>query len=263
MQHIITTRPKNQRAGRQFFAGALLLVAMSTQAAVIDFDDNTLAADSYYDPQQAEVWQSGGGSFNHGWSFGCCWSGFTYSNQTDITTAGYLNDRSAITGDGYGAGQDNYAVGYTGSNDSIMEFNGARTVLGGYFTNTTYAYLAMADGNDGNASPIVKGPFEDGDFLQLTITGLDSSGQALGSLDFLLADGTNIIDDWAWFDTSSLGEVYGLDFTLSSSDNGQFGMNTPAYFAMDSLNIVPIPGAVWLFVSGLGLLGWLKRKRIG
>jgi hypothetical protein len=28
-----------------------------------------------------------------------------------------------------------------------------------------------------------------------------------------------------------------------------------------TLNIVPIPAAVWLFGSGLGLLGWMKRKR--
>ena len=28
---------------------------------------------------------------------------------------------------------------------------------------------------------------------------------------------------------------YGLDFGLISSDNGEWGMNTPAYFAMDNL----------------------------
>ncbi len=199
--------------------------------------------------------------FNHGWSttYDCCWSGFTYSNKSDTTTAGYLNDRSAITGDGVGAGQDNYAVGYTGNGDATLSFGSAQTVLGGYFTNVTYTYLAMVYGDDGNETPFVKGPFEEGDFLTLTITGLGFGGESLGSLDFLLADGANALDTWTWFDTSGLGEVHGLDFALSSSDNGLFGMNTPAYFAVDSLSIVPLPAGVWLFISALGALGFRKR----
>jgi len=32
---------------------------------------------------------------------------------------------------------------------------------------------------------------------------------------------------------SSLGNLDSLSFTLSSSDNGAFGMNTPAYFCID------------------------------
>jgi hypothetical protein len=242
-------------------ATTILLAGASAQASIIDFDDNALLPDSYYDPQAAVTWTSGAADFNHGWSstFNCCWSGFTYSNKSDTTTAGYLNDRSAITGDGVGAGQDNYAVGYTGNGDAILSFGSAQTVLGGYFTNVTYTYLAMVYGIDGNETPFVKGPFEEGDFLMLTITGLGSGGESLGSLDFLLADGANVLDTWAWFDTSGLGEVHGLDFVLSSSDNGLFGMNTPAYFAVDSLSIVPLPAGVWLFISALGALGFRKR----
>jgi hypothetical protein len=263
MERKLSIRNRHRGAGRLLLAGVLLTAAATAQAAIIDFDDNVLAPDSYFDPQANVTWESGDANFNHGWNdtFSCCWSGFTYSNQTDTTTAGFLNDRSAITGDGVGAGQDNYAIGYTGNNDAFLSFDSAQTVLGGYFTNATYAYLAMAYGDDGNETPFVKGPFTDGDFFTLTITGLASSGEALGSLDFMLADGSNVLDTWTWFDTSSLGEVYGLEFSLSSSDSGQFGMNTPAYFAMDSLSIVPIPAAVWLFISALGALG--LRKRLG
>jgi len=236
---------------------------LTAQAAIIDFDDNVLAADSYYAPNANVVWNSGGASFNHGWNdlYSCCWNGFTYSNQTDTTTAGYLNDRSAVTGDGQGVGQDNYAVGYTGNGGSTMTFSNAQTVLGGYFTNTTYGYLAMANGDDGNATPYVKGPFAAGDFFNLTITGLDALGGDLLSLSFALADGTNVLDTWAWQDLSSLGEVYGLRFELSSSDVGAFGMNTPAYFAMDSISIVPVPAALWMFISAIGVLGFGRLRR--
>ena len=73
--------------------------------------------------------------------------------------------------------------------------------------------------------------------------------------------GANVIDDWTWFDTSGLGKVHGLKFSLSSSDTGQFGMNTPAYFAMDDLTVtaVPVPAAVWLFASALGWVAARKR----
>jgi len=250
---------------KRIFAGAVLLAAsVGAQAAVITFDDNALAPNTFYNPGAATTWTSGGANFDHLWNaeYNCCWGNFTYSNQTDTTTPGFTNDRAAITGDGVGAGQDNYAIGYTGTTgSSVLTFNNAQTVLGGYFTNTTYAYLAMANGDDGNGipSPFIKGPFGEGDFFKLTVTGLDEFGGALGSLDFLMADGANVIDTWEWFDLSGLGEVNGLSFSLSSSDNGSFGMNTPAYFAVDNLTIVPVPAAVWLFASALGLLG-LRRK---
>jgi hypothetical protein len=248
---------------KQLLGAGFLMLSLGVQAAVVDFDDPALALapDSYYDPQAATVWSSGDANFEHEWNFGCCWGNFTYSNRIDTTTAGFANDRSAITGDGVGSGQDNYAVGYTGDGAATLSFDSRQTVRGAYFTNTTYAYLAMANGDDGNNPAFVKGPFGEGDFFELTVTGLGANGQTLGSLSFMLADGANVINDWTWFDLTGLGEVYGLSFSLNSSDIGSFGMNTPAYFAMDSMSIVPLPAAVWMFISGLGALGLCCRRK--
>ena len=44
-----------------------------------------------------------------------------------------------------------------------------------------------------------------------------------------------IIDEWTYIDLSQLGDADSLVFSLSSSDNGQFGMNTPAYFCVDNI----------------------------
>jgi hypothetical protein len=74
------------------------------------------------------------------------------------------------------------------------------------------------------------------------------------------------VSDWTYVDLSALstlGAFSTLHFALSSSDNGDFGMNTPAYFAMDSLAVtaVPEPGHAALFLSGLALLGVATRRR--
>jgi len=51
-----------------------------------------------------------------------------------------------------------------------------------------------------------------------------------------------IVDEWTFIDVSSLGGGSSIPktqlvFTLSSTDNGQFGMNTPAYFCLDDITI--------------------------
>ncbi|MEE4185811.1 MAG: DUF4465 domain-containing protein [Gammaproteobacteria bacterium] len=244
---------------------ALLAAAGATPAAVIDFDDNLLAPNSFFEPRANVTWTSGGASFSQSWNetFDCCWGGFTYSNSTDTTTAGFANDRSAITGDGFGPGQDNYGVATVGSGAPELRFAQDQTVLGGYFTNVTYSYLAMLNGDDGNAVPFVKAPFGPGDFFELSIIGLDANGVATGSVEFLLADGADIVDDWAFVDLTSLGPVRGLRFALDSSDAGTFGINTPGYFAVDNISIVPLPAAAWLFISALGLLGLGRRRSSG
>jgi len=46
------------------------------------------------------------------------------------------------------------------------------------------------------------------------------------------------VEDWTWVDLTSLGtQVVSLEFELTSSDVGEFGMNTPSYFLFDNLSI--------------------------
>ena len=55
--------------------------------------------------------------------------------------------------------------------------------------------------------------------------------------DYRFADNSldYILDTWTFVDLKPLGEVATLEFALSSSDTGDFGMNTPAYFCLDTL----------------------------
>lgn len=243
-------------------ASLACLAATGASAAVITFDDLALAPDSQFRASSSTTFTSGGATFYYDAPFGpCCWSGFTYSSRTDVTTPGFLNDGSAITGDGVGAGQDNYAV--SNADGARLEFASEQSLAGAYFTNTTYAFLAMRDGNDGNTPPFVSGPFGPGDFLTLTVTGYDAANAAVGSLDIALAAGTSILDSWTYVDLASLGLVKSLGFRYASSDMGPFGVNTPSYFAMDNLTTVPVPAAAWLLASGLLAMAGLGRRTGG
>ncbi len=254
----------HKAAGLLFIVSTLTISAV--QASVANFDDLTLAPESAFTPLAITTFTSGGATFNHGCSFfggECFWNGFSYSNTTDTTTPGFTdpnnsNQYSAITGSGVN-GSANYGVSFPGSSGtSRVDFSGATTVSGAYFTNTTYAFISMRDG-DGFAKQ-----FEADDFFTLTVNGLDSADSIVGSLDVSLANGESLLDSWLWTDLSSLGSVYALEFSLTSSDVGMFGMNTPAYFAVDDLttvSAVPVPAAVWLFGSGLlGLIGMARRR---
>ncbi len=238
------------------------LIATSASASVATFDDLSLpSTESHYAPQAATNFISGAANFIHNFTNyggGCCWSGFTYSNMTDTTTAGYINQYSAVTGGGVN-GSTNYAISNPGSSSfSRVNFATSTKVTGAYFTNTTYAYLSMLNGDS------FAKKFALGDFLTLTVSGLDSNNQITNAVNISLARDANLLHQWVWDDLTPLGKVNALEFSLSSSDVGAFGMNTPAYFAMDNLTTipdVPLPAAFWLFGSGLlGLVGIARRR---
>lgn len=153
--------------------------------------------------------------------------GFTYTNRTDIDVQ---NSIAAIPGKG--ACCDVYLSAYVGSIPVEVTFanKAAHQVESAYFTNATYAFLTMKDGN-----PFAK-KFEEGDYFTLTATGYNK-GIETNKVDIKLAEGTKLVDQWIKADLSPLGVVDQIKFTLDSSDKGQFGINTPTYFCMDLLTI--------------------------
>jgi len=195
------------------------------------------------------------------WGF---WEGFGYSNMSDATTPGSGNQMSAYAGTGHNAGDDIYAVGFAGySTIPVLILPTTTELVGGYFTNTTYTALSMLNG-DAFSKKFGGDTGDEPDWLLLTITGKNQADAATGTVDFYLADyrfSDNsldyVLDEWAIVDLAPLGAVKSLEFTLSSSDTGPFGMNTPAYFAMDNL-IVPEP--VTAMLLGLGTV-LLRRRR--
>jgi hypothetical protein len=247
-------------------AATLLAITAPAFAAVSTFDDVPLpGANTYLFPEASVNITSGNAVFNHDYTDigfpGCCWSGWTVSNVVDTTTAGFTNQYAAITGGGVN-GSANYAVAYFGTPRVVLPE--PNVVVGAWFTNTTYAALSMRDG-DSFAKKFGGANGTDPDFLSLDIEGRDAAGALTGTVTFDLADyrGSDdfIVDDWTWVDLSSLGPVAALTFSLRSSDTGPFGINTPAYFAMDNLKVVPEPGTWALMVAGLAGLGAVASRR--
>lgn len=167
------------------------------------------------------------------------WTGFAASSKTDTKTSGYSNQYSAITGMGV-AGSPNYAVSYPSPVSTILFKD---TVISGvYITNSTYAYLSMKLG-DGFSKKFGGESGNDPDFLILNIEGFNSDNKSTGLIEFFLADfgysiksNDYILDTWKWVNLSKLGRISKLEFSLRSSDNGDWGMNTPGYFCLDNLN---------------------------
>jgi len=167
------------------------------------------------------------------------WSGgFAISNKKDNQTAGYNNLYSACTGGGV-LQSNNYAIG---QNNAKIKLVNRSTLSGLYVTNTTYALKSMENG-DMFAKKFGGDSGNDPDWFLLTIKGYINGVLKTDSVNFYLADYRfsepeldYLVRTWRWVDLTALGEVDSLVFLLSSSDVGIYGMNTPAFFAIDNVN---------------------------
>lgn len=218
-------------------------IAGAAKASIATFEDLNLPPESYWNGSD----ESGGFTsadlrFNNlydpNWD---SWEGFSYSNITDQLTPEIAGQYNAITGAGQG-GSANYAICFVGwTEPPTVTLDTAGIVYGLYVTNNNTTYYSLLNG-----SLFAKkfGGFtgNDPDWLLLTITGKDADGTHTGTVDFYLADyrfadntADYIVETWEYIDLTSLGQVKNLAFSLSSSDVGDWGMNTPAYFGLDTV----------------------------
>ena len=208
------------------------------------FENLELAEESFWNGTDGTAsFVSGGFLFENGYQdydgYPYCY-GFYYTNRTATTYGGYAPTDQYNSAVGHGAEESsNYATYNLNLFDNpkgVIVLGEAQVISGCYLTNNAYAYLSMKNGENGTKK------FAQGDWFKLTITGTGADGETTGSVDFYLADLRSeneaeqyILDEWKWCDLTPLGKVQRLDFTMSSTDNGNWGMNTPAYFCMDNL----------------------------
>jgi hypothetical protein len=173
--------------------------------------------------------------------------GIAISNWNDMTTAGYTNQcsvyfKDATTGKGGNNGSNNFGIcnysAYCAAPEISFDSSVERVFDHIYITNATYPAISMVNGD----SFAKKLSYDDKDYFLLTVKGYDAKGAEKGVVEFYLADfrtttSSGIITNWKKVDLSSLGAVNKITFSLTSSDNGAYGMNTPAYFCIDDIAI--------------------------
>ena len=260
-------------------AAILVGTAGGAWAATADFDDLVLAPESYWngsaDPA-AGGFQSGGAWFGNQYVIDPTypyWYGWSYSRTSDTTTNSYTNQFSAIpgvahSGSNYAVAWDSQAAGWTYSAPTIT-LPAPTRLVSACFTNTTYAYLTMSNGDPygyGWAKQFGGDDGTDPDWLRLTITGKDAAGQPTGSVLFYLADYRSpvsaedyLVNTWTPVDLSPLGVVKTVEFALTGTDGNAFGLFTPAYFAMDTLVLAPEPATLGLVAAGLAAAALRRR----
>ncbi len=230
--------------------------------------------------EHLQQWTIGGVSFNNNYTPDFdSWTGWSWSNVANGTTAGFGNQYAAFPGGGSnGLGGTTvggkYAVAF-GDGAYINLPTGA--ILNSVdLSNTAYAGLSMNDG-DAFAKKFGGLTGNDADFFRVTLTGFSSFGglgAVVNSLTVDLADYTfadnnldYVLNTWKQVDLSSLSGSKSIGLTFSSSDVSFGFINTPTYLALDNLNFtatsVPEPGSMLtLSVVILGL-GWRKRRQLG
>ncbi len=283
------------RPVRTLFGLCLALASFAPPAtagiAVSTFEDLGVGANSYLNaanpapPNTPIPYESSGYFVSGGNSFYNVageddyfpyWSGWAISSTTNVKDNVFENQYSAIAGKG-ADGSATYAVADTGRSPTSINLAPGAKPISFDVTNTTYAALTMEGGDPyGYTQPF---SHDLKSFFLLTITGYsgyDRTGLQLGTLEIYLADFRDndksknfILKDWETvLLPSSFENAASLSFSLSSSDNSIWGMNTPSYFALDNLTValpnvapVPEPASLSLCLVGIGLGGLLVRLR--
>lgn len=204
-------------------------------------EDLDLADESYWNGSDGTgSFVSGGYRFENGYElseYGAYAYGFYYTNLTSTTSTGYTEMYNSIVGHG-AENSKTYATynvnEYNPKGVEVISSEDGEVISGFYVTNTAYACTSILRGDN------IAKRFGTGDWFKLTVVGYDVNEEETGRVDFYLADfrdvtNAYIINTWRWVDLTSLGKVKRLGFEMSSSDNGVFGMNTPAYFCLDNL----------------------------
>jgi hypothetical protein len=203
---------------------------------------NVAKADTCWQGADAPVlgwntWKSGDFTFMSFYdnSYGTYYSAFTVTNETATTSTGSAEPYRSTSGGAYEG--ENFVVwnlNYYGLDTVTFD---KQAVKGFFVNNTAYAVTSMKNGDS------FAKKFGAEDWFKLTCIGV-LNGVETGRVDVDLAKDGKYIAEWTYVDLSTLGEINGLTFNMSSSDNSYGYMNTPAYFAMDNFGAAKPEGYV-------------------
>ena len=166
---------------------------------------------------------------------GMSWEGFTLSTVSQDTA----NVLGCVAKGGLNGEGTPYVIGYysewvsqsQGYSSNIIDFNGD------YYPE--YVYICQ---NSNTHKAITQGEFNaraftQEDTLALIIQALDSNMLPTATMTYYMAVNGERNEGWTQVPLSSLGKTARLSFSMTSTDIGAWGANTPLYFALDALTI--------------------------
>lgn len=171
---------------------------------------------------------------------------YSYNNQCSV----YNTASTDGSNSGAGAGRSNrFAVinGYSdANNDKSASFNFSASkeylVESIAICPTSYVYGTITEGNPFGNDP-GKSLKEVGGWFKVTATGYTASGAKTVTVEKYICDYRNqnkpveTATTWQLWDLSGLGRVNKVVFNFEGSDVGQWGLNTPAYLAIDDITL--------------------------
>ena len=228
-----------------FFAAAVALTFAACQPSY-DVEDKTVATfeeatispaamESVMHLAQTGTFESGNFVFTQEVSVSE-WGTYYYGNiVTNKTTNEYKGDfQNDMSAKGGAHGGKNFVV-WTGSYigaDGIT-LKQAAVVPGMYVCNTPWVVDAILKGD--GMSDDEGAPFGEEDYFTLTVSGYLNGEPTSKMVEVELAKGKQYIKDWTYVDLRPLGKIDAIKFALSGSKKNDYGMTTPAYFALDDL----------------------------
>jgi hypothetical protein len=209
----------------------------------VDFEDLSIGDIGYWNGSDGSgSFVSSGMTFSNNYNtMYFSWEGFAYSQKADVTTSGFDNQYSVFDSSN---GVNKFGIYYppfAGDLYASFPAGAQNTIKSMDLCNSTYVALSMKNG-DSFAKKFGGTSGNDKDWFKMTIIGYNAVGDSVKAIDFYLADYRSddnskdyIINKWTTVDLTSLGKINKVAFRFSSSDNGSFGMNTPAIVCLDNL----------------------------
>ena len=167
---------------------------------------------------------------------GQSWEGFTLSRVSQDTA----NVFGCVANGGIAGEGTPYVIGYFSDWVTMTQGYSSNIILFDQEYYPDYVYIcqnsntmkAIAEGGVFNARA-----FNENDTLALIISAIDGSFQEIATTVYYLAVDGEKNNGWVKVPLSVLGKTAGLSFRMTTTDIGQFGMNTPMYFALDALTV--------------------------
>jgi hypothetical protein len=167
---------------------------------------------------------------------GMSWEGFTLSKVAQDTA----NVFGCVANGGMQGVGTPYAIAYFSEWVTASQGYSSNIIL---FDQTYYPEYVYICQNSNTMRAIVHGDvfnaraFTEQDTLALIISALDSNMQEMATTTYYLAVDGQKNNGWVKVPLHNLGAAAGLSFRMTTTDIGDFGSNTPLYFALDALTV--------------------------